>query len=168
MADVPPSKKAPRARTATRERAGVEPGSSNGSADEDFLEDLLAALSAARDGDFNVRLKVRRTGVERDIASAFNDLVGLHAARTKELQRIAQAVGRDGRLNERLNTGKATGDWAENLETINGLIDDLVRPTTEVARVVTAVAGGDLTQKMALDIDGQPVRGEFLRMGRTV
>jgi HAMP domain-containing protein len=169
MADVPPSKKATKGATATaRKPAAAKPSANGATGEAEFLEDLLAALTGARDGDFDVRLRVRRSGVERDIANAFNELIGLHAARTKELQRIAQVVGKDGRLGERLNTGRATGEWAQNLETINGLIDDLVRPTTEVARVMTAVAGGDLTQKMALDIDGQPVRGEFLRMGRTV
>jgi methyl-accepting chemotaxis protein len=47
-------------------------------------------------------------------------------------------------------------------------ISGLVQPSTEVARVISAVAEGDLTQKMALEIEGQPVKGEFLRIGRTV
>src|SRR6185312_7171023 len=50
----------------------------------------------------------------------------------------------------------------------NTLIDDLVRPTTEVARVIDAVADGDLSQKMQLNIGGQPVKGEFRRIGTTV
>src|SRR5207244_3415046 len=60
------------------------------------------------------------------------------------------------------------GAWEEQIDAVNGLIDDLVRPTTEVARVIDAVADGDLTQKMALEIAGQPVKGEFLRIGTTV
>ena len=54
------------------------------------------------------------------------------------------------------------------MDSINALIGDLVQPTTEVARVISAVAEGDLTQKMALEIEGQPVKGEFLRIGTTV
>src|SRR5205814_886063 len=60
------------------------------------------------------------------------------------------------------------GSWSTALESVNGLVDDLQRPTTEVARVIVAVAEGDLSQKMALNIDGQPLKGEFARIGTTV
>src|SRR5205823_1388246 len=58
--------------------------------------------------------------------------------------------------------------WAEAIRCVNSLIDDLVRPTNEVARVLDAVAEGDLSQKMSLTIEGRPVRGEYLRIGKTV
>src|SRR5437764_712383 len=62
----------------------------------------------------------------------------------------------------------AHGGWRTTVGAVNGLIDDLVRPTTEVARVIVAVAEGDLAQKMALEIEGRPVKGEFARIGTTV
>ena len=77
-------------------------------------------------------------------------------------------VGREGRMTERASLGEVTGGWRTSVNSINSLIGDLVQPTTEVARVLIAVAEGDLTQKMALDIEGQPVKGEFLRIGTTV
>src|SRR5207245_2108314 len=77
-------------------------------------------------------------------------------------------IGQEGRMNERASMGAAGGVWEEKIDSLNTLIDDLVRPTTEVARVIDAVADGDLTQKMALEIAGQPVKGEFLRIGTTV
>src|SRR5207253_4825050 len=86
----------------------------------------------------------------------------------KELTRIRRVIGREGRMQERAQLPAATGDFNTNLDAINDLIDDLVRPTTEIARVMDAVADGDLTQKMALEIGGQPVKGEFLRIGTTV
>ena len=61
-----------------------------------------------------------------------------------------------------------SGSWAAAVAATNGLIDDLVRPTNEVARVLSAVADGDLSQKMALTIDGRPVKGEFQRIGAVV
>src|SRR5437660_10649646 len=71
-------------------------------------------------------------------------------------------------MTERARLRGAQGGWSTTIGSVNGLIDDLVRPSTEVARVIIAVAEGDLSQKMALEIDGKPVRGEFLRIGMTV
>src|SRR5439155_729664 len=61
-----------------------------------------------------------------------------------------------------------TGAWAASLESVNALIGDLVHPTSEMARVIGAVAKGDLTQSMALDLDGRSLHGEFLRTAKTV
>src|SRR5207247_129311 len=91
-----------------------------------------------------------------------------NARMAKELVRVGRVIGREGRMTERASLGAATGAWGTSIDSINSLIDDLVRPTTEVARVIEAVAEGDLSQKMALKIEGQPVKGEFLRIGTAV
>src|SRR4051794_30841008 len=135
---------------------------------EDVLRRLEAALRAAADGDFAQRLPARRKGVMGDVESAYNDLVERNAQLTAELVRLGRVVGREGRMNERARSAGAKGGWETALSSVNGLVDDLVRPTTEVARVIVAVAEGDLTQKMALTIDGQPLKGEFARIGTTV
>ncbi|HYZ29595.1 MAG TPA: HAMP domain-containing protein, partial [Thermoleophilaceae bacterium] len=135
---------------------------------DDQLEDLLEALMAAKKGDFSSRLSLRRKGIMREIAANFNDLVEMNAMMVKEFSRIRRVIGREGRMQERAQVPAATGDWNLKIDAINDLIDDLVRPTTEIARVMDAVADGDLSQKMALEIGGQPVKGEFLRIGTTV
>src|ERR671921_618343 len=135
---------------------------------EDVLRRLEAALRAAADGDFAHRLPARRKGVMGDVEAAYNDLVERNAQLTSELVRLGRVVGREGRMNERARDAGAHGGWETALSSVNGLVDDLVRPTTEVARVIVAVAEGDLTQKMALTIDGQPLKGEFARIGTTV
>src|SRR5919107_930860 len=84
------------------------------------------------------------------------------------MRRISRVVGRDGRLTERLDDEGLDGAWADSVRSVNALIDDLGRPTTEISRVIVAVAEGDLSQHMALEMDGRPLRGEFLRIGRTV
>jgi methyl-accepting chemotaxis protein len=76
-------------------------------------------------------------------------------------------VGKEGRTGQRAAI-KAGGSWATGVDAVNNLIDALVQPTTEVARVIGAVATGDLSQKMGLDIDGRPLTGEFLRTAKTV
>ena len=136
--------------------------------DRQVLDDLLAALQAMRGGDFTVRLPTRRAGVAGEVASAFNDVVEMNQRLDKELARVGRVVGREGRMAERVDIGRVRESWASTVDSVNGLIGDLARPTIEVARVITAVAEGDLSQKMALNIEGQPVKGEFLRIGTMV
>src|SRR2546423_13617090 len=136
--------------------------------DEASLEEIVRALGAACEGDFSVRLPARRRDVVGELQGRVNELVGQNRRMAKELARVARVIGRDGRMTERAVLPGLYGEWAESIESVNALIDDLVRPTTEVARVITAVAAGDLSQKMALTIEGQPVRGEIHRIRTTV
>ncbi len=132
------------------------------------LTNLLAALRDLRDGDFTVRLDGSDDPLLADIASAFNGIAERNEKLASEAVRVSTTIGREGQMNERATIGRATGGWATITSSINALITDLVAPTTEVARVLTAVAEGDLAQKMVLEIDGKSVQGEFLRIGTTV
>ena len=132
------------------------------------LQPLLEALLAASQGDHHVRLEARKRGVVGDLARAFNETMAVRERATAEIVRVATAIGREGRLTERAELKGAPGVWAQTLGAVNGMIDDLSRPTLEVARVIDAVAEGDLTQKMQLKIEGRAVKGEFLRIGTTV
>ena len=129
---------------------------------------LLTALRAFKKGDFSVRLPLDLTGIDGEIALAFNDVVELNERMTRELARVSSAVGKDGRISQRGKLPDATGSWQACIESVNTLIGDVVQPTTEVARVIGAVAKGDLSQSMILEIDGRPLRGEFLRIGKVV
>jgi signal transduction histidine kinase/CheY-like chemotaxis protein/HAMP domain-containing protein len=135
-----------------------------------LLQSLLAALRAASRGEFSVRMPAgQKAGLARHISEAFNDLLERNSSLARELARVERAVGREGRLGERAALGHgAQGGWASSVEAINALIGDLVRPTVEVARVVGAIASGDLSQRMSQSIDGQPLKGEFCRIGETV
>ncbi len=133
----------------------------------DILRQLADALGQVRDGNFRVRLP-RGAGLAGEVADAFNDVVSIEERRSKELLRISRVVGREGRMTERLDEETFDGSWAESARAVNNLIDDLGRPTTEIARVIVAVAEGDLSQHMSLDLEGRPLRGEFLTIGRTV
>ncbi|MEA2554164.1 MAG: hypothetical protein QOJ65_2340 [Fimbriimonadaceae bacterium] len=135
---------------------------------ESQLQPVLDALQAMKAGDFSVRLPESKNGVLSQIYKSFNDVATLNEHEAKEIVRVGRLVGREGRMTERANLKNAAGSWSTSIESINSLIEDLARPTTEVARVITAVAEGDLNQKMALEIEGTPVKGEFLRIGTTV
>ncbi|MBD2101479.1 HAMP domain-containing protein [Leptolyngbya sp. FACHB-261] len=132
------------------------------------LQGLLEALEAAREGDFSARLPVEDEGLMGDIARTFNEVVGLNERMSDEMIRVGRVVGREGRMTERASLGPVKGAWANKIDSLNTLIGDLVQPTAEWARVLTAVADGDLSQKMPLEIEGVPVKGEFLRIGTTV
>jgi signal transduction histidine kinase/HAMP domain-containing protein len=155
-----------------RRRGGVGAGANAAgetlAVDRDELEDLLEAVRAAAAGDTSTRLPVRRGSLLADVVAEFNELAARGERMSKELVRVGRIIGRDGRMTERAGLPGASGHWATSIDSVNALIDDLVRPTTEVARVLVAVAEGDLSQKMALKIEGQPVKGEFLRIGTTV
>ncbi|GAA5177363.1 HAMP domain-containing protein [Rugosimonospora acidiphila] len=135
--------------------------------DAALLTALADALQRVRDGDFKVRMP-RRTGAAGEVADRFNEVMALLERRNRELLRIGRVVGRDGRMTERVDEEHFDGAWADGVRAVNSLIDDLGRPTTEIARVIVAVAEGDLSQHMANEIDGRPLRGEFLRIGRAV
>ncbi len=129
---------------------------------------LLKSLRAFRRGDFSARLPLDLTGIDGEIAEAFNDIVELNQGLAKELDRVARAVGKDGRIGERGKLPAAAGGWVDCVDSVNAMIGDLVQPTTEVARVIGAVAKGDLGQTMQIEIEGRPLRGEFLRIGKVV
>ncbi len=136
---------------------------------ESRLRALRAALQGAVDGDFSVRLPTDGSSrLMRDILQYFNQMVELIGVMIAEIIRVEQAVRREGRMTEIASVPQAGGNWLLIPRSVNALISGLAQPTTEVARVISAVAEGDLTQKMALEIEGQPVKGEFLRIGRTV
>ncbi|MDP9024657.1 MAG: HAMP domain-containing protein, partial [Candidatus Eremiobacteraeota bacterium] len=107
-------------------------------------------------------------GIDADIAQAFNECIEMNARLSKELKRVSTVVGRDGKMTQRAATGNLEAGWLEYAESYNELIDDLSAPMAETNRVLGAVAQGDLSQRMALDIDERPLRGEFLRSSRVI
>ncbi|HEY7551764.1 MAG TPA: HAMP domain-containing protein, partial [Hyphomicrobiaceae bacterium] len=129
---------------------------------------VLDALLAVRRGDDTARLPLDWPGVTGKVADAFNDLVELNARKRLELARLSRVVGKEGKLKQRASLGDVTGFWRDSVDSINSLIENLVHPSSEVARVIGAVAQGDLSKSMALEVDGRPLEGEFLRTARTI
>jgi len=130
--------------------------------------DLISALRKLRRGDFTVRLPEDGSDSDAEIAILFNEVVSLNQQLTEEFERLSRVVGKEGKIGHRAKVRGATGGWDSKLRAVNELIDDMVQPTTEVARVIGSVAKGDLSQTMSVEIDGRPLRGEFLRIGKVV
>ena len=129
---------------------------------------ILAAMVAFRDGDFSVRMPADWVGTDARIAEAFNQTIAQNHRVLGEVARLSATVGKEGRLKQRMSLPGAIGGWAVSVDSINTLIDDLVRPTTEIARTIGAVAKGDLGQSMELEVDGHTLKGEFLRSAKLV
>jgi HAMP domain-containing protein/CheY-like chemotaxis protein/signal transduction histidine kinase len=149
-------------------RVSSPPGNGAAHNEPDYAREILQAMLAFRDGDLSQRLPAGWSGVFGKIADAFNDVAAINDRRVRENQRVCQAVGKEGKLRQRMNVPGVAGAWADEVTQFNTLVDDLVWPTTEVARTIGAVAKGDLGQSMALETDGRPLEGEFLRSAKLV
>src|ERR1700736_2484394 len=132
------------------------------------LRVILASLQTIRDGDFSVRLPGAWTGLAGKIADTFNEIVAANQQMARELKRVGQVVGKEGRTRERTRFHESRGAWGEMEVSVNTLVEDLLRPTAEVTRAIAAVAQGNLTQTVRLDVDGRPLEGEFLRSAKIV
>src|ERR1700728_1250616 len=129
---------------------------------------VLASLQSMRDGDFTVRLPGTWVGLAGKVADTFNRTAAANQHMAQELKRVGQAVGKQGKTRERARFHESRGAWGEMEGSVNTLVEDLLRPTAEVTRAIGAVAQGDLTQTVRLDVDGRPLEGEFLRSATIV
>ncbi|WP_104531092.1 HAMP domain-containing protein [Streptomyces specialis] len=157
----------------TRARTRRSRGSGTVEVDAAALNRLLSALESMRDGNLRKRLTVAGDGPMAEIAAVYNEVADRNLHLTGQIARVRRVVGREGKLTERMETGLCEGAWAKAIDDANELVEDLVRPVAEVGRVLSAVAEGDLRQRMDHRADGgsgagRPLRGEFLRVGRTV
>src|SRR5690348_3928911 len=147
---------------------GSKNGKQKGSDGELDLTVILTSLQSMRDGDFTVRLPGTWIGLAGKVADTFNEIVAANQHMSHELKRVGQAVGKQGKTRERARFHESRGVWGEMEVSVNTLVEDLLRPTAEVTRAIAAVAQGDLTQTVRLDVDGRPLEGEFLRSASIV
>ncbi len=166
-AELAEAESAPR-RRATGGNGGDSGDGGDGRNRDRSLRRLLAGLRSLDAGDFSARLESNGDALMSEIADIFNSVATKQGRLAEELNRVALSVGREGKMRDRATIGPAGGLWAGSVDALNSLITDLVQPTSEVARVIKAVAEGDLSQKVELEIEGKTVQGEFFRIGSTV
>jgi hypothetical protein len=146
-----------------------ETQSARGLSQEPFeLRELLLGLQAMRNGDFSVRLPSDWSGLGGKVADTFNEIVANNQRMSQQLEMVGRSVGREGRTQYRVRLGSVDGSWGQMEAAVNGLIDDLLWPITDVTRTIESVAKGSLQQTMRLEIDGRPLEGEFLRTATIV
>jgi methyl-accepting chemotaxis protein len=156
------------AQTAGTQGAGESGVQRRGNGASDFEYDLLHALQAMKVGDFSVRMPGDWDGLHGKIADTFNEIAAANQRIAQQLEHVGQEVGREGKTRQRVKFVASNGAWGEMEDSINTLIDDLLWPTMAVTRAIAAVAKGDLLQTVALDIDGRPLKGEFLQSANIV
>ncbi|WP_327404153.1 HAMP domain-containing protein [Streptomyces sp. NBC_01288] len=131
------------------------------------LRPLLAVMTAARDGDFT---KAPETGhgMVAELTAAFNQIMDRSTHFNSETQRVKRELVRHGRLDERLSASPGQGSWTSRVNDVNQLLDALVAPAANATRVLDAVAGGDLTQRVDLHDGSRQLRGDLRHLGRAV
>ncbi|MBI4249727.1 MAG: HAMP domain-containing protein, partial [Elusimicrobia bacterium] len=129
---------------------------------------LLTVLTAFKRGDFSVRMPMQDGGVAGKVAKTLNEIIALNERMAEEFQRLEINVGKEGKITQRASRGHGAGSWAACVDSVNTLVGNLIHPTNEMARVIGAVARGDLSQTMALKIDERPLKGQFLRTAQIV
>ncbi|MEV2194600.1 HAMP domain-containing protein [Streptomyces phaeochromogenes] len=130
---------------------------------EPELRRLLAGLTAVRDGDFGTRLPDDGGGLLGDIATVFNGMVDQLSVFTSEVTRVAREVGTEGTLGGQAEVPGVSGTWADLTDSVNAMAGNLTTQVRDIAQVATAVAKGDLSQK--IDV---PARGEILELKNTI
>lgn len=129
---------------------------------------LLNSLRSFKNGDFSVRLPTDQHGYGGEIATAFNETIELAAGLSGELQRVGKVVGKEGKTLPRVRLSQGKGGWQASVVSVNTLIDDLIQPMTEIGNVALAITNGDLTQRMSLEVKGQPREGLYLSLAEIV
>src|SRR6266566_4860021 len=127
----------------------------------------LRVLASVQRGDFSARMPTEWSGSAGKVAAAINDIIESNQRLEREIRRLNRNVGKEGQVKG-AQIGHAGGAWAATLDAVNDLVEDLAQPNAEIARVIGAVANGDLSQTMALEIDGRPLQGQFLTTAKTV
>lgn len=135
----------------------------NGSLD---LKELLNVLSSVKSGRLNIRMPVTQAGIEGRICEVLNDIIDMNQRFVAELSSAEKTIGKKGNLSKRIELPEAKGEWADGVSSLNTLITDLTSPTLEIANMINSVANGDLSKHIPLEISGQPLRGEFLRIAK--
>jgi HAMP domain-containing protein len=131
-------------------------------------KELLNALMALKKGDFSLRLPYDKSGIAGKINDTFNDIMDIKESLFIEVKNIANLVGKQGKLNKRLTLKNHSGSWEVFTDSMNELITDLTQSTSEMVRVIGAVAKGDLSQKIELEIEGRVLTGDFLQSANNI
>ncbi|SJZ35075.1 HAMP domain-containing protein, partial [Marinactinospora thermotolerans DSM 45154] len=127
------------------------------------LRRLLAGLTAVRDGDFGTRLPDDGEGLLGEIAVVFNGMVDQLSLFTSEVTRVAREVGTEGQLGGQARVPGVSGTWEDLTDSVNAMAGNLTGQVRSIAQVATAVANGDLSQK--IDVEA---RGEILELKTTI
>jgi methyl-accepting chemotaxis protein len=147
-------------------QANKPSGSAEHSQETLDLKELLNVLSLVKNGNLNTRMAVTQGGINGRICEVLNDLTDMNQRLLGEISSAENIIGKKGNLSKRIALPEAKGEWAQGVNSLNNLITDLTSPALEIAGMINSVANGDLAKQIPLEINGQPLKGEFLRMAK--
>ncbi|WP_207428393.1 HAMP domain-containing protein [Pedobacter sp. SYSU D00535] len=130
------------------------------------LKELLNVLSQVKNGKLNVRMPVTQAGISGRICEVLNEIIDMNERLVTEICTAEKVIGKKGNLSKRIELPDARGEWAVGVKSLNNLITDLTYPTLEIAGMINSVANGNLSRQIPLEINGQPLKGEFLRIAK--
>lgn len=136
--------------------------------DQPYTGELLNALMALKKGNFSYRMSYDHLGLAGKIADTFNEVMDMQESLVHEVQTVAKVAGKEGKLTRRFSHQNPGGSWETVIDSLNGLVIDLIQPTSEMVRVINAVAKGDLSQSVELEFEGRPLTGEFQRTASNI
>jgi HAMP domain-containing protein/signal transduction histidine kinase/CheY-like chemotaxis protein len=136
----------------------------------DFIDyrELLRVLTEVKNGNFSTRMPFDQVGLSGKVCDTLNEIISLNEKMMQEFTRAGHIIGKQGKLNQRIEVPNAKGSWGTGVDSLNVLISDLVHPTIEIAHVISSVAKGNLSQQMPLEIGGHTLQGEFAQIAKEV
>jgi HAMP domain-containing protein/CheY-like chemotaxis protein/signal transduction histidine kinase len=127
------------------------------------VRNIAEVATAVAQGDLSKKITVNVSGEILQLKETLNTMVDQLNAFAGEVTRVAREVGTDGKLGGQAEVPGVAGTWKDLTDSVNSMAGNLTAQVRNIAEVATAIAGGDLSRKITVD-----VRGEILRLKETL
>ena len=129
----------------------------------DQVRNIAAVTTAVANGDLSRKITVDARGEILELKNTINTMVDQLNAFASEVTRVAREVGTEGKLGGQADVRGVAGTWKDLTESVNSMASNLTNQVRNIAAVTTAVANGDLSRKITVD-----VQGEILELKNTI
>ncbi|MDP9384849.1 MAG: HAMP domain-containing protein, partial [Actinomycetota bacterium] len=127
------------------------------------VRNIAQVTTAVAEGDLTQKITVEAKGEVAALADTINSMTDTLASFAEQVTRVAREVGTQGRLGGQAQVPGVAGTWKDLTDSVNGMASNLTTQVRNIAQVTTAVAQGDLSQKITVDVEG-----EMLELKRTI
>jgi len=127
------------------------------------VRNIAEVATAVAQGDLSKKITVNVSGEILQLKETINTMVDQLNAFAAEVTRVAREVGTDGKLGGQAEVPGVAGTWKDLTDSVNSMAGNLTAQVRNIAEVATAIAGGDLSRKITVD-----VRGEILQLKETL
>jgi signal transduction histidine kinase/HAMP domain-containing protein/ActR/RegA family two-component response regulator len=127
------------------------------------VRNIAEVTTAVANGDLSRKISVEARGEVNELKNTINTMVDQLRSFASEVTRVAKEVGTEGKLGGQADVRGVSGTWKDLTDNVNVLAANLTDQVRNIAKVTTAVAKGDLSQKISVD-----VKGEILELKNTI